>query len=287
MTAAARIADYNNGHLATKPRHDLKVRHMDFSFDPSIPTWWYDNDPFKTLLLSALSGGFPEGERFFIESVRHYRDRITDPVLQEAIRAFIGQEGHHSREHKSLNDFFVARGLPVDVIDRNVGAFMRWMRKNLSPERQLAHTVAVEHFTAILSEGYMLDETELAKMDERMAKIWAWHAVEETEHKAVAFDVYKTTVNNEWIRVSEMALVTLLFGGFTALDQFRLLRSVGKAGDLKMWLRGLNEMWGVPGRFRKMIPAYLDFYRRDFHPSQHDASDQLARVKARYLGDKA
>jgi len=43
----------------------------------------------------------------------------------------------------------------------------------------------------------------------------------------------------------------------------------------------------VPGRFRKMIPAYLDFYRRDFHPSQHDAGDQLARVKARYLGDKA
>ena len=86
MTAAARIP----GHIAQKPRHDLKVRHMDFSFDQSIPTWWYDNDPFKTLLLSALSGGFPEGERFFIESVRHYRDRITDPVLQEAIRARIG-----------------------------------------------------------------------------------------------------------------------------------------------------------------------------------------------------
>ena len=81
--------------------------------------------------------------------------------------------------------------------------------------------------------------------------------------------------------------LTVLFAGFTAVDHFRLLRTAGKAGDLKMWLRGLNELWGVPGRFRKMIPAYLDFYRRDFHPGQHDASEQLARVKARYLGDKA
>lgn len=281
MTAAAPIRRAEARH------HGLKVRHMDFTLDRDIPTFWYDNDPFKSLLLTAMSGGFPEGERFFIESVRQFRDRITDPALQEAIRAFIGQEGHHSREHRQLNDFFVARGLPVDVIDRNVGSFMRWMRKHLSPERQLAHTVAVEHFTAILSEGFMLDERELGRMDERMARLWAWHAVEESEHKAVAFDVYKATVDNEWIRLSEMAMVTLLFSGFTALDHFRLMRSAGKAGDLGLWWRGLNELWGRPGRFRKLIPAYLSFYRRDFHPNQHDASARLAAVKARYLGDKA
>ncbi|MGK7644011.1 metal-dependent hydrolase, partial [Salmonella enterica] len=74
---------------------------------------------------------------FFIESVRHYQDRITDPELREAIRAFIGQEGHHAKEHKGLNEFLTRRGLPIDKIDRNVGIFMRWMRKNLSPERQL------------------------------------------------------------------------------------------------------------------------------------------------------
>lgn len=284
MTAAARL------QAVASPsgyRHELKVRRMDFAFDDDIPEYWFDNDPFKTLLLAAMSGGFPEGERFFIESVRHYQDRITDPELREAIRAFIGQEGHHAKEHKGLNEFLTRRGLPIDKIDRNVGIFMRWMRKNLSPERQLAHTVAVEHFTAIMSELYMLDSETLGKMDPRMARVWAWHAVEEAEHKAVAFDVYKQTVDNEWIRLSEMAMVTLLFVGFTSYDVYRLLRRRGLAGDWRMWLRATNEMWGRPGHFRKMIPAYFSFYRRDFHPSHIDASARLERIKSQFLGAKA
>lgn len=285
MTAAVRVTP-NQAQPARRP-HDLKVRRMDFEFSEDIPEFWFDNDPLKTLLLSAMSGGFPEGERFFIDSVRHFQDRVTDPALREAIRAFIGQEGHHSKEHKTLNDFFTRRGLPIDKIDRNVGIFMSWMRKNLSPERQLAHTVAVEHFTAILSELYMLNPETLARMDPRMATIWAWHAVEEAEHKAVAFDVYKATVNDEWIRVTEMMAVTLLFVGFTSYDVWRLLRRTGHAGDLKMWARGLNEMWGVPGHFRKMIPAYLSFYRRGFHPDDIDATAKLAGIKRQFLGAKA
>lgn len=285
MTAAARVTP--SQALPARRPHDLKVRRMDFEFSDDIPAFWFDNDPLKTLLLSAMSGGFPEGERFFIDSVRHFQDRVSDPALKEAIRAFIGQEGHHSKEHKTLNDFLTRRGLPIDKIDRNVGKFMTWMRQNLSPERQLAHTVAVEHFTAILSELYMLEPGTLDRMDPRMATIWAWHAVEEAEHKAVAFDVYKATVDDEWIRLTEMAAVTLLFVGFTAYDVYRLLRRSGHAGDLKMWLRGLNEFWGVPGHFRRMIPAYLSFYRRDFHPDDIDASAQLARIKARFLGARA
>ncbi len=285
MTAAAHVQT-RRAQAAARP-HDLKVRRMDFEFSDDIPEFWFDNDPFKTLLLAAMSGGFPEGERFFIDSVRHFQDRVTDPGLREAIRAFIGQEGHHSKEHKTLNDFFTRRGLPIDKIDRNVGKFMTWMRDNLSPERQLAHTVAVEHFTAILSELYILNGDALRSMDPRMATIWAWHAVEEAEHKAVAFDVYKATVNDEWIRVSEMALVTLLFVGFTAYDVYRLLRRTGHVRDWRMWLRSSNEMWGVPGHFRKMIPAYLSFYRRSFHPNDIDASVKLARIKAEFLGSKA
>jgi len=92
MTAAAKIRNHHE--------HDLKVRRMDFDFPDDIPDFWYGNDPFRTLLLATLSAGFPDGERFFIDSVRHYRDRITDPALQKAISAFIGQEGHHSKGEK-------------------------------------------------------------------------------------------------------------------------------------------------------------------------------------------
>jgi predicted metal-dependent hydrolase len=80
MTAAI-----NNtiNHSVNTHHHDLKVRQMSFDISSDIPEFWYDNDPFKTLLLSALSGGFPAGEHFFIHSVRHFQDQITDPELKK------------------------------------------------------------------------------------------------------------------------------------------------------------------------------------------------------------
>lgn len=268
-------------------QHDVKVRRIHFEFTDDIPEFWYDGDPVRTLLLAALSGGFPDGERFFIDSVRQFQDRVTDPELREAIRGFIGQEAHHGKEHKDLNVFLARHGYPIARIEKTVAQAMNVFRKYLSPERQLAQTAAVEHFTALLAEQYLLGTDELDKMDARMAPIWAWHAIEESEHKAVAFDVYKATVDDEWIRVSQMMITTALFLGFSTVDFLDLMRRSGHMRDWKMWLRSANHFWGRPGLFRKMIPAYLDYYRRDFHPWQHDSRSLLAKAKKKYLGDWA
>lgn len=283
MTAAINpaLTQQNAGH-----HHDLKVRQMDFALN-DIPEFWYDNDPFKTLLLSALSGGFPAGEHFFIHSIRHFQDQIKDPELRQAVRAFIGQEAHHSKEHAVLNDLMIKHGYSIDRIDRGVAFAMKWYKTYLSPARQLAHTAAVEHFTALMAEEYLFNTDELDKMDSRLAPLWAWHAIEETEHKAVAFDVYKTTVNNEWIRVSQMAICTVMFLGFSTYDFMTLMRESGRQGDLKMWAKGINYYWGTKGIFRKMIPSYFKYYRKDFHPWQHNSQSMVDKLKAKYLGDKA
>ena len=284
MNTAAKIrADV----AAIQAAHAPKVRRLEFDFSDDIPEFWYDNDAFRTVLLYALSGGFPEGERFFIDSVRHFQDQIKDPELKAAIRGFIGQEAHHAKSHHALNEFIERRGYPVSRIDRDVGRLMNFFRRKFSPERQLAPTVAVEHFTALMAEQFVLLSDELNKMDPRMAKIWAWHAIEESEHKAVAFDVFKTTVDDEWIRLSQMVFTSFIFVTFSTLDFLRLMRHSGQMTNLRMWARGLNYFWGKPGMFRKMIPAYLDYYRRDFHPWQHDSSVLLAAVKKRYLQNEA
>ncbi|MDO8330606.1 MAG: metal-dependent hydrolase [Fluviicoccus sp.] len=281
MTAAAKIKNI------PEHRHNLKVRRMDFEFSDDIPEFWYGNDPFRTLLMAAMSAGFPEGERFFIDSVRQFRDRITDPELQQAVSAFIGQEAHHSKEHDVLNTLMKKRGYNIGRIERGVRGAMKMFRTKFSPERQLAHTAAVEHFTALMSEQYLLNEEILSEFDPRMVTLWAWHAIEETEHKAVAFDVYKTIGGDEWTRLSAMAMASVLFVGFTSYDFYTLVRESGHAGDAKMWLKGLDYYWGRKGVFRKMIPAYLQYYRRDFHPWQHDSRAQVERIKQKYLGDKA
>ena len=122
---------------------DIKVRRMDFEFPDEIPEFWFANDPFRTLLLTGLSGTFPEGERFFVDSVRHFQAQVTDPALKAAIRGFIGQEAHHSKEHKVLNALMERKGYPVSRIERFSGKGLAFLRRRLSPQRQLAMTCAL------------------------------------------------------------------------------------------------------------------------------------------------
>lgn len=266
----------------------IKVRHMDFTFPDDIPEFWFANDPFRTLLLSALSATFPEGERFFVDSVRHYQDQITDPELKRAIRGFIGQEAHHSKEHKSLNELMARKGYPMAKIDNMVRKGLGFMRRRLSPQRQLAMTCALEHFTAILADQLLQNREEfIDRMDPRVAKIWAWHAVEETEHKAVAFDVFRSTVDDEWIRRSQMALNTVEFLFFSNLHLMQLMARSGHLTDVRMWLDSLDFLWGKPGILRKLAPAYLQYYRRDFHPWQHDNRARVEAIKQEFLGAAA
>lgn len=261
-----------------------KVRRPDFIFPDDAPQWWWGHDPFRTLLLAALSAGFPPGERFFIDSVRHFQDRITDPELREAIRGFIGQEAHHSREHQGLNTFLESRGIPVSAVEADIARLMDRLRANLSPERQLAHTVAVEHFTALMAEEFLLKYDVLDDMDPRLAPLWAWHAIEESEHKAVAFDVYKAIGGSEFVRLSEMMIVSVLFPLFTMVHLLQLMKATGELGNVKSLLGGLNFLWGKPGVFRKMLPAYLKFYSPRFHPWNHDARSLISKAKEKYLG---
>lgn len=270
------------------PASPIRVRHMDFTFPDDIPEFWFANDPFRTLLLSALSATFPEGERFFVDSVRHYQDQITDPELKRAIRGFIGQEAHHSKEHKSLNELMASKGYPMAKIDSMVRKGLGFMRRRLSPQRQLAMTCALEHFTAILADQLLQNREEfIDRMDPRVAKIWAWHAVEETEHKAVAFDVFRSTVDDEWIRRSQMALNTVEFLFFSNLHLIQLMRYSGRMGDLKMWAGAFDFLLGKPGILRRLWPAYVAYYRRDFHPWQHDNNDSADAIRQEFLGEAA
>lgn len=272
---------------ATPAGHLPVVRRPDFDFAKDVPMWWYGGDPFRTLLLAALSSGFPPGERFFIDSVRHYQEQIKDPELVKAIRAFIGQEAHHSREHQALNGFLQERGIPLAKLEREIANFMDWLRANLSPERQLAHTVAVEHFTALMAEEFLLVGDALEEMDPRMAPIWAWHAIEESEHKAVAFDVYKAIGGSEFVRVTEMMAVSVLFPLFTTIHVVQLMDRAGELKNWRSWAKGINYLWGKPGVFRKLLPSYFKFYSPRFHPWNHDARDLVEKAKKKWLGSWA
>lgn len=265
-------------------KSDIQPRRMDFEFDPAIPRYWFDGDQFKTLLLTALSATFPEGERFFVRSVRHYQPRITNPKLQEEVKGFIGQEAHHGNEHERFNAFMQTKGIPTQKVEKFVLDGLKWHAKHISRERQLAKTCAMEHFTAMLAETMLENPDFLKGMDERMLPLWLWHAVEESEHKSVAFDVYQDQVDNYWIRSSEMAVSTLQFIGFVTFHYLQLRSGMDDKRDWASIRSGFNWLLGTPGVLRKLGPAYLAYYKRDFHPSRRDKrylrEDGLQRLAA-------
>lgn len=198
----------------------ITVRRLQF-YPEKIKRHYFANSPVMSHLLTALSSTFPVGEQFFVHSVRNVRDRIADPQLQAQIAAFIGQEAMHSKAHTEFNDAWRKD-------DYNLDRFQAWlMRKdrhvrNLHPKVQLAITCAFEHFTALLG-GYILRHPEvLSTLDEDAMKLWVWHAIEEIEHRAVAFDVYQEIYGDHKLRTLIMRSVTTGFASLTFYSASKL-----------------------------------------------------------------
>ncbi len=264
-------------HIVNTDVADIPVRRMDFTFDTDIAHLWFGGDAFRTALLSALSCTFPEGERMFMRAVRHFQEGVTSPDLLLRIRAFIGQEANHGKEHEAFNAFLASKGLPTAAIEAFVRQGIAKEESWLSPARMLAKTCALEHFTALFAERVLSHPELLADMDERLRPLWLWHAIEESEHKSVAFDVYQDQVGSYWIRCSEMLFTTLLFTFFTTLHTRQVLASLPAQAPGRGWRHGLQSLLGKKGFLRGMLPRYLDYFRPGFHPQQHDTSDLRAR----------
>jgi predicted metal-dependent hydrolase len=262
----------------------IPVRRMDFDFGVDIPEAWADGNPMITSLMAGLSAVFPPGERFFIDSVRHYASQVTDPDLKERIRGFIGQEANHTKEHIAFNRFLDTRGFDVWKIERFVEARLKGLRKHGSPEANLARTAALEHMTALLASAVLEDGDFLEDSHPTIAAFWKWHAIEEIEHRSVAFDVYRECVDDEHLRRRTMAFVTVFFCTISALRTVLMMKRSGHLLDVRAWTEGLNRLLGRRGMLRRAFPLYRAYYRRSFHPDEHDNRAAVERARSQYLG---
>lgn len=283
MTAQAKLP------LKRTNKSDIQPRRMDFAFDENIDRYWFDNNQFKSILLTGLSCSFPEGERFFVRSVRHFQKQIRNPKLLEEVKGFIGQEAHHGNEHDAFNALMQRKGLPTKKVSDFVLNGLKLQGKWLSAERQLAKTCALEHFTAMLAELILEEPDFLKGMDERMLPLWLWHAVEESEHKSVAFDVYQDQVGKYWLRSSEMLITSAEFLFFTTLHYFQLRREDDRPTNWQDIRKGFNWLLGKPGYLRRLGPVWASYLKRDFHPSQRDSSalrEAGMRKLAKMIGEQ-
>ncbi|MDF1821629.1 MAG: metal-dependent hydrolase [Alcanivoracaceae bacterium] len=283
MTAVAAIDQASKKSARKGEAVGVPVRRLGQTYDDAIPDFWFRNNAFLSMFFTGFSATLPEGEDQFIYSVRLFQKKITNPVLKAQVRAFIGQEAHHSKEHDALNETLKKRGYPLGWIENRIRKLNRLMRKHQSPQKQLAGTVCGEHITALMSD-YMLGKRPelLEQMAPAMEKMWAWHAIEETEHKGVAFDVYDQLVGDRNLLRRTMMEVTFFFLILNTTHALALMRQTGQMKNWRMW----REALGVLGRMGRELRAdYMDFYRKDYHPWQHDNRDVLAAARKKYLGE--
>ena len=264
MTTLAKASNSLNGASVGIP-----PRHIDFSFPQSIPKYFYAGNATATTFFAMLSGFFPPGERYFMDSVRHFRNRVTDKAQRAAISGFMGQEAIHGREHDRLNELLAERGFDMRTPERFVKIGLKVLEM-LPPSTKLAATTFMEHFTALLAEQLLEDKDFQSLADPEMIKIWQWHALEELEHKSVAYDVYELVGNRYSERVAATAASLVVLLPMLGVTWAWMLARDGKLGSIKDNARGLNMLFGRNGFVSKILPRLPEFTQRQFHPGNHD-----------------
>ncbi|HNO31687.1 MAG TPA: metal-dependent hydrolase [Anaerolineales bacterium] len=255
------------------------------SFDVrDVPVFWNDGDPVLTRFFDALSVHFPDGERFFIQSVRNYQDRVTDPKLKEDIRSFFRQEAQHGIVHDTYNANMAAQGVNVDKIIARFKVAIRLFQTHLSPKYQLALTAAFEHITATLGEGFLEGEGEMFRHAHPvMRAMFLWHGVEEVEHKAVAFDVYETAAGGGYF-----TRATALLGGTAVVHvvvgsvAWHMLKVDGMNRRPLLLAKGLYRLYGPRGLLTRLVPRYLAWFRPGFHPMDSGMPEKVEVWLAEY-----
>ena len=248
-----------------------------------IQDWHTPAGPIFTALLNTFSIVLPIGERFFIDAVRAHRDLIEDPELQKAVTAFIGQEAMHGREHEDYNDALFARSPIAPKFEAFVLDIFGLIKKHTPAHFSLSATIALEHFTALLADSVLTTPELFEGAEDHYANIWRWHAFEETEHKAVAFDVWNNAMGKGayayTVRSLGLVAATIVFWAFVIPVFLTIVKGEGKLTDGKKKKKAWKYTFGEYGALRKQLGNYIDYFRPNFHPWDHDNRESMLAMQ--------
>jgi predicted metal-dependent hydrolase len=235
---------------------------------------WFGGSALETHLVNGLNLLFPAGERFFVKAVRRYEATLDDPELRRQVRGFYAQEGRHAHAHERYFEEMKAQGYEFRwVID-----FVEWLLHRaaprlLTPELRLSVTVALEHYTAIMAE-LPFDHPHFQEIEPEMLALLRWHAAEEIEHKAVAFDVLRRVDPSYRLRMLGFLVATAgLVPIWTAVTASLLAQDGLPAGRLLAELRELRRHRLLPQVFARALREYVE---HDFHPLSNDNYTRIA-----------
>ncbi|KAA1429628.1 metal-dependent hydrolase [Mycolicibacter arupensis] len=266
----------------------VKARRIRFNYPvASLNRHFVQGDLVMSHMIAHLSAVFPEGEDFFIRSVRRYADQITDPDLKDQVKGFIGQEVTHGREHRALNERLHEMGYPTRRIDRLVNRRQKAIEARFSPLTCLAITAALEHFTAVFAETLLSDERAQALLGTtEVRSMLLWHAIEESEHRSVAFDVYRSVGGDEARRIKVMKVIRFTFPLAVVANTIISLFADRAAYNPVRTVRSFAALRRSPFLTRAVFSRLAEYMRPGFHPDDQDNTALLQHWEAELFGEQ-
>ncbi len=278
----------------------IKVRNVDFKFD-EVSKHWVLNNPILTHFINSMNIVFPEGERFFIRSVRKYSKLAKDPQLKRDIRGFCGQEGIHAREHEKFWEVMEDQGLePYKfatflnktafggeyALEKLIVKGLNAISPDLGDKMTLSLTAALEHYTAMIANAVFHEPIATNdNMAPQMLELLHWHAAEEIEHKAVSYDLLQVVDDNYYLRISGMGLATIALWGYLGLGQLYFISKDEDVSIVKIPAQAYEFFTTIVlGEIGKGIARnFFSYFKRDFHPKDIDDS----YLAEEFFSDKA
>ena len=270
----------------------IPIRHFDFKFNPAeLDQKFFLNKELATSYFHALSIFLTFGEDVVIETARHHREFINDPILKQRLTSLIGQEAIHSKIHNQFNDEVLKEnGYPVELLRAIADKAFEYGIYKLPHSMQLSLMAGIEHYTAVLAEFMMQhEEYLLGSQDERQRAMWMWHMLEESEHKDIAYDVFLELSGDYWVRITGFLLASLTILGGVSLGGY-LMPFIRKPSNLinPLYMKDVLESTALlfgseRGVFGSSFMHILEYLRPSFHPNDHDTTKYMEYYKERLL----
>jgi predicted metal-dependent hydrolase len=270
---------------------NIPIRHFDFKFSPDeLDVKFFMQKEWATAYFAALSIFLTYGEELVIETARHHRDQIKDPILKQRLTSLIGQEAIHSKVHEEYNETMIPNNLPVQLYRFLAEQVFNNTFLKFPQPLKLSMMAGIEHFTAVFAQ-YAMTHQDIFNhsLDEKTRALWLWHMLEESEHKDIAYDTYQVLSANYSLRILGffIALITLGVGVGAGALFLPFLRRPQNTLSLSFWREAKgswNLLFGLKdGVFGSSLGHIFDYLRPSFHPNDHDTSELLDYFKKELL----
>lgn len=255
-------------------RPSITVRRPRFDLS-DLPRDWVGGSRWATHFGNAGHVFIPLGEQFFIDAVRAHRDALAGrEELRQDVNAFVGQEAVHKRAHEQVWEQLEGWGVPVAAYARVIDA-VRGLEAHLPPAFRLSVTAALEHYTAAFGHSFLTEGLHTA-VPEEMARLLAWHGLEELEHRAVAYDVLQVVDDGYVLRVAGFAFASglLVVVPTVGVVLFALAdrRPPARPGRDALRLAGMSARLA-----RRMAGHLVGYLAPGFHPGDLSVPSEAER----------